>query len=151
MHCQMRSQIHHLIQSHIDCNKRSPIHSFHLRSSNWKSIASRKAQLVITGKPRTTVTTEARFTLTSNPRFTATSLLQVKPDGQRGTSNHVRAVRQRISKLWERSQIHNFQLAPSEARSKSSWQCIPNPTSLLPAKPHTPHKVCFWWVQIDWY
>jgi len=150
MHCQMQSQIHYFMQSQVHCDKQSPIHSFHLCSSKCRSSVSREAQSFPASEHRTTATSESRFTPTSDARSTANSLHPVKPDCQRGTSDHVRVERPSMSELWEQSQIHPYQLAPSKARSKSPCQCILYPTSRLPGKPHTPHALSFWQVQIHW-
>jgi len=52
---------------------------------------------------------------------------------------------------YQRSQIHTYQLAPSENRFKASCQLIANPDSLLPAKPHPPLPACFERVQFHCY
>jgi len=80
-----------------------------------------------------------------------------------GDSEHIRVVGampdQKIFVCWlwiqipcyQQRQIHHYQLAPSEARSKASCLLIANPDSLLSGKQHPPHPACYQRVQTHCY
>jgi len=92
---------------------------------------------------------EATFTPSSDPQSTTTSLLPAKPDCQRGESENSTATSMLPAKPdppltacsqrshvhpYQRTPIHCYLLAPSNARSTA--------TSLLPAKPDPPLPPC---------
>jgi len=90
-----------LCQIHILCYHRRPIHPYQCTFNESRSTATRQGSFTPPSEARSTAMSETSFTASSKARSTTISLLPPNPDCQRGKSEHIRAVRRRMSELWE--------------------------------------------------